>query len=101
MTTPDRLEIQYATFVAEVRLDSQTSVTRVVVSSGPTKVYCGTIHGILHLIVEDPSLRHPATIPWTNVASVGWVGDAPVDFLPAAAPKLKPAAKAKGAEASP
>ncbi len=94
MATTDRLECMYATFLARVRLSAQTSETGVVVRSEATKLYVGFIQGVLHLIVEDPSLSHPATVPWTNVGSVGWVEPPAVEFVMAPV-KPKTAAKAK------
>lgn len=92
MATDNRLELMYATFVADGRLDAQSSPTRVVVRSERTRLYCGTILGVLHLIIEDPGLHHPGTIPWTNVASVGWMEPPAVDLVLAA---TKPATKGK------
>lgn len=93
MATDNRLELQYATFVAKARLDAQSSATDVVVRSEGTRLYCGTILGVLHLIIEAPGLAHPGTIPWSNVASVGWLETPAVDFVLAPA-KPEPAKKA-------
>ncbi len=88
MATDNRLELQYATFLAPARLDAQSSPTVVVVRSERTRLYCGSILGVLHLIIEDPGLAHPGTIPWTNVGGVGWMETPPVDFV-MASPKAK------------
>lgn len=98
MATPDRLEIKYATFQADVRFAGAMTGTRVVVAEGVRKVFAGHIAGVLHLIVEDPSFPQPETIPWTNVAGVSWIEAPPIDFL-LAPPKLKPVAK-KSAESA-
>lgn len=103
MATDPRVEVQYATFSADVRLDAQSSPCRAVSRGEATRLYCGSIFGVLHLIVEDPGLRHPGTIPWSSVASVGWVTPPPIEWVTSGAnlpaenvvTSKKPAAKAK------
>jgi hypothetical protein len=73
MAKDDRLEIQWVTFAADARLSSDRGGVKALVSNEKTKLYLGFIAGIPFVIVEDKALRSPATVPWPNVASLGWV----------------------------
>ncbi len=73
MAKDEKLEIQWATFTTDVRIATQSSHVRALVRSDATRLYLGTVGGLPFLIVEDAALPTPATIPWGNVASVGWV----------------------------
>lgn len=73
MAKDDRLEIQWVTFSCDARVATQSSPIRALVRSDTVRLSLGTIAGLPFLIVEDKSLPVPATVPWGNVASVGWV----------------------------
>ncbi len=74
MAKDEKLEIQWVTFSTDVRVATQSSHIRAMVRSDAVRLSLGSIAGLPFLIVEDVSLPTPATIPWSNVASVGWVG---------------------------
>ena len=73
MAKDDRLEIQWATFSCDVRVASSSSPARAVMRNAAVRLSLGTIAGLPFLIIEDAALPVPATVPWHNVASVGWV----------------------------
>ncbi len=69
----ERLEMKWVTFIADARVDPQSSGGRALVKSDTTRLFLGWIGGLPFCIVEDKALPHPGTIPMSNVASVGWV----------------------------
>jgi hypothetical protein len=72
-TKESRLEVEWAYFAAKIRLDSGSSDCPAVAKTEKTSLFFDFIRGVPHLIVEDESFRKPMAVPWTNVASVGWV----------------------------
>jgi hypothetical protein len=73
MAKDDRIEIQWATFSCDVRFASNSSPARAVMRNEAVRLSLGTVGGLPFLIIEDRALPIPATVPWHNVASVGWV----------------------------
>jgi hypothetical protein len=69
----ERRGVAWASFCAQARIGSQSSAQTAIASSSATKLYKADIDGIPHLIIEDPSIPQPASIPWSNIASVGWL----------------------------
>lgn len=82
MAKDDRLEIQWVTFSTDVRIATQSGHIRAIVRSDAVRLSLGTIAGLPFLIVEDKSLPVPATVPWGNVASVGWVSTPAIGSAP-------------------
>lgn len=83
MDKDDRLELQWACLCASARLDAQSSPTPVVIAGEGRRLFVGQIAGLPFLVVEAPSLPHPATIPWSNVASCGWLTPPAVEWVTA------------------
>ncbi len=81
MAKEDRLEIQWATFIGEVRLSTQSSPARAIMRSEVERLYLGSVGGLPFLIIEDTNVPYPATIPWSNVSSVGWVTPPKVETI--------------------
>jgi hypothetical protein len=73
MAKDEKLEIQWVTFIADVRIATQSSQIKALVRTEAAHLRLGYIAGLPFVIVEDKALPCPATIPWGNVASVGWV----------------------------
>lgn len=73
MAKDDRLEIQWVTFLVDVRVATQSGHIRAMVRNDNVRLSLGTVAGLPFLIVEDKSLPGPVTIPWHSVASVGWL----------------------------
>ncbi len=73
MAKDDRQEVAWASFIARVRLSSQSSDIPAIARTDAVRLSMGDIRGVPHLFIEDASLPNPANIPWTNIASVGWV----------------------------
>lgn len=78
-----RREIEWVCFCYPARLSSGSSPSTALVRSDASKLFMDNIGGIPHVVLEDKSLHTPANIPWSNVASVGWVL-VPVELSPEA-----------------
>ncbi len=74
MAKDERKEIAWVSFCSGIRLSSQSSSGQLALASGgSTRLFMDEIRGVPHVIVDDMSLPSPACIPWSNVASVGWL----------------------------
>lgn len=70
-TKAERVELAWVTFVSPARLDSQSSTAPAVAKSPTTSLFKGTWEGEPVVFIEDPSLRIPGIVPWSNVAAFG------------------------------
>ncbi len=66
-----KLELAWVTFAAPARMDSQSSTFPAVARTEATKLYKGKCDDDTVVLIEDPSLRIPGVIPWSNVSSFG------------------------------
>ncbi len=67
-----RREIEWVTFCYPARVSSASSPQQAL-TRGSARLFKDDVDGIAHVVIEDASLPSPANIPWSNVASVGWV----------------------------
>ncbi len=89
MATDNRLEFAWVSFADGVRLAATSgSAVPAVAKSEGRRLFFGMIQGLPFVIMEDVSLAQPATFPWHNVASVGWLNPPAVEW-PSELPKGK------------
>ncbi len=86
-----RREVSWAVFCSErTRLSASTSVVPAVHSAGNIKLFLDFVSGLPFLVIEDASKACSASIPWTNIASVGWMFT-PEPAVTKVSAKVKPA----------
>jgi hypothetical protein len=69
-----RREVSWAVFCSErTRLSASSSVVPAVHSAGNIRLFLEFVDGLPFLAIEDSSQACSASIPFTNVASVGWM----------------------------
>lgn len=73
-----KIELAWVTFAAPARLDSMSSTFPACARTEATKLYKGKCGDDTVVFIEDPSLRVPGVIPWSNISSYGiWVEPPP------------------------
>ncbi len=73
MAKESRRPIAWVSFCAPVRFSTQSASTPALATDEGMKLFKDDIDGLAHVIIEAASLPHASAIPWTNVASVGWL----------------------------